>query len=113
MTNRDAIRRQLAIIEDSLQMLDVLCDTEIVGNDARHLECDIKGAQRELVRTDGDKIEESYEVKPLYDRLKAIQTSLRVLRNTLDRSDDAIANAMTACAAISREVEDPETDNDL
>jgi hypothetical protein len=110
MTNRDAIRRHLGIIDDKLQTLDNLCETEIVGDDARHLFTDIQGAKRELVRTDADDIHESYDIKALYDRLKAIQTSLRVLRNTLDLCDDAVEAAMKSCGTISAEVEEVEDD---
>jgi len=112
MTNRDAIRRHLAIIDDKLSSLEFYCETEIVGDDARHLLTDIKGAQRQHTRTDADAIDESWDVKPLYDRLKSVQTSLRVLRNTLDLSDKAIEKALDACAEISSAVESPE-DNEL
>lgn len=110
MTNRDAIRRHLSIIDDSLGSLEFYCETEIVGDDARHLLDHIKGAQRQHVRTDAEAIEESWDIKPLYDRLKAIQTSLRVLRNSLDLSDKAIEKAMESCNSISAEVEQPEDD---
>jgi len=110
MTNRDAIRRHLSIIDDSLGSLEFYCETEIVGDDTRHLLDHIKGAQRQHVRTDAEAIEESWDIKPLYDRLKAIQTSLRVLRNSLDLSDKAIEKAMESCNSISAEVEQPEDD---
>ena len=112
MTNRDAIRRHLAIIDDALGSLEFYCETEIVGDDCRHLLTDIQGAKRQHTRTDADAIEESFDVKPLYDRLKCIKTSLRVLRNNLDLSDKAIDKAIESCHAISAEVEDPE-DNEL
>jgi len=110
MTNRDAIRRHLSIIDDALGSLEFYCETEIVGDDTRHLLDHIKGAQRQHVRTDAEAIEESWDIKPLYDRLKAIQTSLRVLRNSLDLSDKAIEKAMESCNSISAEVEQPEDD---
>lgn len=112
MTNREHIRRQLAIIDDALGSLEFYCETEIVGDDCRHLLTDILGAKRQHTRTDPDAIEESYDVKPLYDRLKSIQTSLRVLRNNLDLSDRAIDQALESCRAISAEVESHE-DNEL
>ena len=113
MTNRDAIRRQLAIIDDALGSLEFYCETEIVGDDCRHLLSDIKGAQRQHARTDADKVEESWDVKPLYDRLKSIQTSLRVLRNNLDLSDAAVEKALDACRAVSDAVETGEADDEL
>ena len=110
MTNREAIRRHLAIIDDNLGSLEYYCETEIVGEDTRHLLSDIKGAQRQHVRTDADAVEESWDIKPLYDRLKSIQTSLRVLRNNLDLSDKAVEKALESCNAISAEVDKPEDD---
>jgi hypothetical protein len=110
MTNRDSIRRHLAIIDDNLGSLEYYCETEIVGEDTRHLLSDIKGAQRQHVRTDADAVEESWDIKPLYDRLKSIQTSLRVLRNNLDLSDKAIEKSLESCNAISAEVDKPEDD---
>ena len=112
MTNRDAIRRHLAIIDEALGSLEFYCETEIVGDDCRHLFTDIQGAKRQHTRTDAEAIDESWDVKPLYDRLKSIKTSLRVLRNNLDLSDKAIDKAIESCHAISAEVETPE-DNEL
>lgn len=112
MTNRDAIRRHLAVIDDALGSLEYYCETEIVAEDTRHLLSDIKGAQRQHVRTDADAIDESWDIKALYDRLKSIQTSLRILRNNLDLSDKAVEKAIESCNAISAEVETPE-DNEL
>ena len=112
MPNRDLIRRKLNEIDEALGSLEFYCETEIVGDDARHLVTDIKGAQRQHARTDADAIQESYDVKALYDRLKAVQTSLRVLRNTLDLSDKAVDKALDACREISHNVEEID-DNEL
>jgi hypothetical protein len=112
MPNLDLIRRKLAVIDDALSSLEYYCETEIVGDDTRHLLTDIKGAQREHVRTKAEKIAESWDVKPLYDRLKAVQTSLRVLRNNLDLCDKAVEKALDASRDISNEVEEIEN-NDL
>jgi hypothetical protein len=113
MPNRDAIRRQLAIIDDALGSLEFYCETEIVGDDCRHLLSDIKGAQRQHSRTDADKVEESWDVKPLYDRLKLVQGSLRVLRNNLDLSDAAVEKALDACREVSSSLEQDDEDDDL
>jgi len=110
MPNRDLIRRKLNEIDEALGSLEFYCETEIVGDDSRHLLTDIKGAQRQHARTDADAIQESYDVKALYDRLKAVQTSLRVLRNTLDLSDKAVDKALDACREISHNVEEIEDD---
>lgn len=111
MPNLEKIRRLLAQIDENLGSLEYYCETEIVGDDARHLLDAIKGAQRQHVRTPAESVQESYDVKALYDRLKAIQTSLRVLRNNLDLSDKAVDKALDACGLISNEVEEIESDD--
>jgi hypothetical protein len=113
MPNLEKIQRLLNLIGDRLDSLEYYCETEIVGDDTRHLLTDIKGAQRQHVRTPAQGVQESYDVKPLYDRLKCIQTSLRVLRNNLDLSDKAVGEALEACGTISNEVEEIEGNDDL
>jgi hypothetical protein len=112
MTNLELIRRHLARIREELDSLEYYCDSEIVGDDARHLLDDIRGATRELVWVKPDELSESYQVKPLYDRLKSVKSSLRVLRNTLDRSDKAIDSALESCSDISNAVEEVNDEDD-
>jgi hypothetical protein len=111
MTNRDLIRRHLAEIKAQLDSLDYTCQTEIIGEDARHLEADIKGATRQALWIEADKLEESYQLKPLYDRLKAISCTLRILRNNIDLSDKAIETALESCRIISAETEEVNEDD--
>jgi hypothetical protein len=112
MSNRDLIRRHLGVIKDQIETLEYLCDTEIVGEDARHLLTDIKGAEREHLHINADKLEELWDVKPLYDRLKSIQTSVRVLKNSVDRSEIVIEDAIDSCRIISNEVESDTAEDD-
>ncbi|CAB4185020.1 hypothetical protein UFOVP1118_11 [uncultured Caudovirales phage] len=112
MTNRDSIRRHLSIIKDSIASLEFYCETEMVGDDCRHLLDHIHGADRQHARTDAENLEETWQIKPLYDRIKLIQTSLRVLRNTLEQSEKAAEEALESCDAIASEVED-DTDSEL
>ena len=112
MSNRDLIRRHLGVIKEQIGTLEYLCDTEIVGEDTRHLLSDIKGAEREHLHVNPDKIEELWDMKPLYDRLKSIQTSIRVLKNNVDRSEIAIEEAIDSCRIISNEVENDNAEDD-
>jgi hypothetical protein len=112
MPNPDLIRRHIAKIREALETLEYYCDSEIVGDDARHLLDDIKGANRELLWVKPEELSESYQIKPLYDRLKSVQSSLRVLRNTLDRSDKEIDFALEACSDISNAVEEVNDEDD-
>jgi len=114
MTNRDLIRRLLETVKNNLSDLDYYCETEIIGEDARHLDADIKGATRQALYVDPEKLEESFQLKPLYDRLKSIQCTLRILRNNLDLSDKAIESALESCQLIGAEVEETnKPDDDL
>ena len=112
MTNREHIRKLLEDIRGRLLDLEYYCETEIVGEDTRHLASDIKGAQRQQVNLDADKLQEAWEIKPLYDRLKSISCSLRILRNNLDLSDRAVNEAIDALQAIGSEIEE-QTDDEL
>lgn len=112
MTNREHIRRLLANIEANLLDLEYYCETEIVGEDTRHLETDIKAAKRQHVSLNADKLQEAWEIKPLYDRLKAISCSLRILRNNLDLSEKAVDSAIESLQSIGNEIEEQESDDD-
>jgi len=114
MTNREQIRRRLMEIREHLIDLEYLADTEIIGEDSRHLLSDVQRAKAEQLHINPDAVEELYEVKPLYDRLKSIKCSLRCLQGTIERADEAIEQALDALNYISREIEDAnDSDEDL
>jgi hypothetical protein len=112
MTNLDNIRRLLAETLEEIDNIEHYCDSEIVGEDARHLLCDTVEARRELLWIKPEDLKESYQVKPLYDRLKSVKTSIRVLRNTLDRADAAVEKALDNCGDISSSVESRQSPDD-
>jgi hypothetical protein len=105
MTNLENIRRLLAEALEEINNIEYYCDAEIVGDDARHLLADIVAARKELFWIKPEDLKESYQVKPLYDRLKSVRTSLRVLRNTLDRADASVEKALDRCGDISSSIE--------
>ena len=47
MTSKESLKRHLNNIEEQLKSLEYFCDTEIVGDDARHLLADIEAGKRE------------------------------------------------------------------
>jgi predicted nucleic acid-binding Zn-ribbon protein len=96
MTNRESLTRHIKNIEDQLGSLEYYCDTEIVGDDARHLLDDIHAAQREHLRLSNETITRVEDLKPIYDRLKRINSSVKVMRNTLAQCEKAIASALDA-----------------
>ena len=101
-------------IREHLIDLEYLADTEIIGEDSRHLLSDVQRAKAEQLHINPDAVEELYEVKPLYDRLKSIKCSLRCLQGTIERADEAIEQALDALNYISREIEDAnDSDEDL
>lgn len=114
MTNREQIRRRLMEIREHLIDLEYLADTEIIGEDSRHLLSDVHRAKAEQLHVNPDTVDELYLVKPLYDRLKSIKCSIRCLQGTIERADEAIEEALDAMNYISSEIEDAnETDDDL
>jgi hypothetical protein len=113
MPNKDHIQRQLAMISDELSSLEYYCDTEIVGDDARHLLDDIKAAAREHLRARNTPLTDISELKPLYDRLKRVYTSIRVMKNTLAQCEKAIDKAIDSCRSISSSIEDVPGDESI
>lgn len=112
MTNKEHIQRQLTIISDELSNLEYYCDTEIVGDDARHLLDDIKSAAREHLRAKNTPLTDLSELKPLYDRLKRVYTSVRVMRNTLAQCEKAIDKAIESCNAVAQQIEESNNPDD-
>jgi predicted translin family RNA/ssDNA-binding protein len=100
-------------IREHLIDLEYLADTEIIGEDSRHLLNDVHRAKAEQLHINPDTIEELWEIKSLYDRLKAIKCSLRCLQGTIERADEAAEEAMEAINYISREIEDANESDDL
>lgn len=113
MSNLDAINRHLSIIDDKLKSLEFYCETEMVGDDTRHLLCDIKGAMRELTRTVPADLKYSDDITALRDRLKAVRASLRVLSNTLRLSMEAVEDALDSVDHISLDLGEFEGDEQL
>jgi hypothetical protein len=112
MTSKENLQRQLAIISDELSNLEYFCDTEIVGDDARHLLDDIKAASREHLRAKNTPLTDLSELKPLYDRLKRVYTSIRVMRNTLAQCEKAIDKAIESCHSVAQHIEESNKPDD-
>jgi chromosome segregation ATPase len=113
MTSKENLQRHLKNIDEQLGSLEYYCDTEIVGDDARHLLSDIKASMREHLRAQNQPLTELSDLKPLYDRLKSVYTSIRVMRNSLTQCEKAIEKAIESCNAIAahiEEVNEPEDD---
>jgi hypothetical protein len=113
MSNKEHLQRQLTIISDELSNLEYYCDTEIVGDDARHLLDDIKAAAREHLRAKNTPLKDMSELKPLYDRLKRVYTSIRVMKNTLAQCEKAIDQAIDSCHSIASSMEDKPGDESI
>lgn len=113
MTNKDSIRRHLSGIKEDLGSLEYECDTEIVGDDTRHLLNDIRAAQRDLAALDPDKIKTDYDIEPLAARARRIYASIRVLRGTLGRIEGHMENLTGRLDAIESATEESPPDTDL
>jgi predicted nucleic acid-binding Zn-ribbon protein len=114
MTNRESLARHIKNIDEQLGSLEYYCDTEIVGDDARHLLADIHAAQREHLRMSNETLTVVEDLKPIYDRLKRINSSVKVMRNTLAQCEKAIASAIdSADHAAENLSKDTDEDEDL
>lgn len=112
MTSKEALQKNLKNIEEQLNSLEYFCDTEIVGDDARHLLADIEAGKREHLRALNTPLTELWDLKPLYDRLKRINSSIKVMRNTLAQCDKAIAEAIQSCDNIAQHIDELNADKD-
>lgn len=116
MTNKESLTRHVTSISEQLNSLEYYCDTEIVGDDARHLLSDIKSGQKEISRVINDMIYQNVkhveDLKPLYDRLKKIHASVRVMRNSLNQCEKAINSALDSADHAAENLSQ-DTDEDL
>ena len=103
MTNREYLRNLLAGI--TAELAAIKPDEDTPNFDFHTLESAILNAIRETEALDPDAIDEAYQVKALYDRLKAVVVHERILRNTLDRIATASQACLEACNRISEQVE--------
>jgi hypothetical protein len=115
MTNKDSIRRHLSGIKEDLGSLEYECETEVVGEDARHLLTDIQAAQRILAALDPDRIKSDYDIEPLAARVRRIYASIRVLRGTLNRIEGLMENLTSRLDSIESATEEnrPTEDDEL
>jgi len=104
--------RHLTDIGKSLDSLEYFCETEIIGDDSRHLLDDIKAAQREHLRTRSAPLKDLDELKSLYDRLKRINSSLKVMRNTISMCERAMNSALDSCDHLAENIEDSNPSKD-
>jgi len=112
MTSKESLKRHLNNIEEQLKSLEYFCDTEIVGDDARHLLADIEAGKREHLRAVNSPMTELWDLKPLYDRLKRINSSVKVMRNTLAQCEKAIADAIESCDNIAQHIDELKSSED-
>jgi hypothetical protein len=108
MTNRDYLRNLLGQLAGEVAALRPTPEdsARIAGDDLYQLQVAINEAAEELNRLDAENIEEAYDIKPIYDRVKAVIAHERVLRNQLDRVALAADNAIDLCNLLSAHVEE-------
>jgi hypothetical protein len=108
MTNREYLRNILGQLAGEVQALRPTPEDSVTlaGSDLMQLQIAINEAATELERLDAENIEEAYDIKPIYDRVKAVIAHERVLRNQLDRVALAADNAIDLCNLLSAHVEE-------
>jgi hypothetical protein len=108
MTNREYLRNILNQLAGEVQALRPTPEDSVTlaGSDLMQLQIAINEAATELERLDAENIEEAYDIKPIYDRVKAVIAHERVLRNQLDRVALAADNAIDLCNLLSAHVEE-------
>jgi hypothetical protein len=112
MTNKDAIRRHLSVIKDQLDSAEYELDTEVVGDDARHLLDDIKAAQRVLASIDPDAIRSANDMDAFKIRIDRVCVSIRVIRGSLDRLETNIRKVCDHLQDVRFSAEESRPDDD-
>ena len=105
MTNKTALRRHLAAVSEALSSMAVLIDIDLVGDNARHLEGDVKSAQAELNSIESDSVDSVADLLYLRDRLRHLRTSVNVIANTVHRLETSANEAMDALDNATDSVE--------
>jgi hypothetical protein len=97
----------LSSLRHALTDVDFYVDTEMVGEDARHVCDDVKGALRQIAR-----IEAAFHSRPdltlLVDRVHAIRCQLNILTNNLNATLDAMDKAEEALERYKAQFPDEE-----
>jgi len=106
MHNIENVRRMLNEVKDHIDYLELFSDMDLVGDDTRHLVDSINAAKTEHGRLEADTLEEAADLKFLYDRLKNVHSSIKVIRNTIGRLEERIEAALDITNNIAGAVED-------
>lgn len=100
-------------IKNALTDIEFYVDTEMVGEDARHVCEDVKGALRQIARLPyGCIVKTPEDIRPLADRIAAIRCQLNILTNNLNICLASMDTAETHLASIESALTPPEQ-NDL
>lgn len=115
MTNRENIKRlvenitgELAVVQQVASRYEQHVDDISTVSDLNR--CAITELQ--VFAAGADSVDESYQVKPLHDRIHVIVVQLRVLRNTLETMENAAEKALEDVRRISASVEESAPDDD-
>jgi hypothetical protein len=97
----------------ALTDVDFYVDTEMVGEDARHVCEDVKGAMRQIARIEADHTPGTPDVTLLSDRVAAIRCQLNILTNNLNATLAAMERAEEALEQYKAQFADKEEDDIL
>lgn len=93
----------------ALTDVDFYVDTEMVGEDARHVCEDVKGALRQIARIEAS-LSSPPDITLLSDRVAAIRCQLNILTNNLNATLDAMDKAEEALERFKAQFPDEEAD---
>ena len=93
----------------ALTDVDFYVDTEMVGEDARHVCEDVKGALRQIARIEAS-MSNQPDITLLSDRVAAIRCQLNILTNNLNATLEAMEKAEEAQERFKAHFPDEEAD---
>lgn len=115
MTNRENIRRLVENITGELAIVQHIASRHEQHNDDIATVVDLNRSaitELQVFAAGADSVDESYQVKPLHDRVHVLVVQLRVLRNTLEAMENAAEKALEDVRRISASVEESAPDDD-
>lgn len=115
MTNRENIRRLVENITGELAIVQQIAGRHDLHSEDVSIVSDLNRSaitELQVFAAHADSVDESYQVKPLHDRVHVLVVQLRVLRNTLEAMENAAEKALEDVRRISASVEESAPDDD-
>lgn len=105
MSNHTYIEQRVQNLRETIWHAQGVIDGCVSQKDISCLADSINAAYSESHRIEPASIEEQFDIKPTYDRIKLSLVYIRNIRNALDRAELKLSNAVKTFNEISNHIE--------